>query len=214
MLPPLPGAQGHTPIHRWWVCPKWDVDKDLEGRKLARIGAAAEWQPRCLWECGLLPPPAPADCPRAPPSEGDCGKPKQKRFAGTYLTYTDASAMRPKDPHLRTAACAFWAGDHPADPAAWTLPGPKQTVYRAELMFAILVALRIFRGYLEIASVCKRAVDETERIRIGGAVNPITKHADLWVRYRDALSAEGIRGARVRWVPSHEKEGSDRISPI
>ena len=129
-----------------------------------------------------------------------------------YLIYTDASAMRPKDPYLRKAACAFWAGDHESDSAAWTLPGPVQTVYRAEL-FAALVALEVFRGDLEIVSDCKGVVDEAERIRAGGKVSPTSKHTDLWARYRDALKAHGIRQVLVRWVPSHEEEGSDRISP-
>ena len=127
-----------TPIHRWWICPRWDVLRGHEGRKLAIEAEAADWQPRCLWECGLLPAPSPEDCPPAPPSEANCGKTRQRRFPGKYFVYTDASAMRPKDPYLRRAACAFWAGNSKSDSAAWSFPGPVQTVYRAEL-FAILV---------------------------------------------------------------------------
>ena len=56
-------------------------------------------------------------------------------------------------------------------------------------------------------------MDEAERIRAGGKVSPTSKHTDLWARYRDALKAHGIRQVLVRWVPSHEEEGSDRISP-
>ena len=37
-----------TPIHRWWVCPKWDVLKRSESRKLAIQGCATDWQPKCL----------------------------------------------------------------------------------------------------------------------------------------------------------------------
>ena len=120
--------------------------------------------------------------------------------------------MRPRDPYLRRAACAFWAGNHEADSAAWALPGPVQTVYRAEL-YAILVALEVFRGDVEIVSDCKGVVDEAERIRGGGGVDPTSRHADLWVRYSEALGAQGIRSVLLRWVPSHEEEGSDRISP-
>ena len=107
-----------TPIHRWWVCPRWDVLRGHEGRRLAIEAEAAGWQPRCLWECGLLPAPSPEDCLPAPPHEANCGKPRQRRFPGKYLVYTDASAMRPKDPYLRRAACAFWAGDSKSDSAA------------------------------------------------------------------------------------------------
>ena len=160
-----------------------------------------------------MPAPSPDDCPPAPPAEADCGKPRQCKLPGKYLVYTGASAMRPRDPYLRRAACAFWAGDHESDSAAWALPGPVQTVYRAEL-YAILVALEVFRGDLqEIVSDCKGVVDEAERIRNGGRVNPTSRHADLWARYSEALKAQGIRSTLVRWVPSHEEKGSDRISP-
>ena len=94
-------------------------------------------------------------------------------------------------------------------------PGPcparSRLVYRAEL-YAILVALEVFRGDLEVVSDCKGVVDEAERFR-SGRVNPTSRHADLWARYSGALKAQGIRSALVRWVPSHEEEGSDRISP-
>ena len=74
-----------TPIHKWWVCPRWDVLKGHASRKLAIEAEAADWQLRCLWECGLLPAPSPEDCPPAPPHEANCGKPKQRRFPGNYL---------------------------------------------------------------------------------------------------------------------------------
>ena len=194
------------------MCPRWGVPRGLEGRKLAIEAEAADWQPRCLWECGLLPAPCPQDCPPVPPCGADCGKPKQRRFPGNYLVYTDASAMRPKDPYLRKAACSFWAGDSKSDAAAWSLPGPVQTVYRAEL-FAILVALEIFRGDVEIVSDCTGVVDEAERIREGGAVSPTSRHADPWFRYKATLEAGGLGRVLVRWVPSHEKEDADRITP-
>ena len=148
-----------------------------------------------------------------PPCEADCGKPRQRRFPGNYIVYTDASAMRPKDPYLRRAACAFWAGDSKSDAAAWSFPGPVQIVYRAEL-FAILVALEVFRGNVETVSDCKGVVDEAERIREGGAVSTISRHADLWFRYKATLEAGGLGRVLVRSVPSHEtKEDADRITP-
>ena len=149
-----------------------------------------------------MPTPSPGDCPPAPPAEADCGKPRQRRLPGRYFIYTVASAMRPRDPYLRRAACAFWAGDHKSDSAAWTLPGPVQTVYRAE-RYAVLIPLEVFRRDLEIVSDCKGVVDEAERIRAGGKVSPTSRHTDLWARYRDALKAQGIRRTLVRWVPSH-----------
>ena len=168
-----------------------------EGRKLAIEAEAADWQPRCLRECGLLPAPSPEDCPLAPPDGANCGSPRQRRFLGKYFVYTDASALRPKGPYLRRAACAFWAVHSKSDSAAWSLPGLVQTVYRAEL-FAILVALEVFRGEVEVVSDCKGVVDEAERIWAGGRINPTSRHADLWFRYRNALSAEGLSRVLVR----------------
>ena len=194
------------------MCPKWDALKGLENRNLARLIAKTDWQPGRVWECGLLPSPDPGDCPPAPPSEADCDKPKQRKPPGEYLVFTDAPAMRPKDPYLRKAACAFWASDRPSDSAAWFPPEPVQTAYHAEL-FAILVALEISRGDLDTVSDCKRVVDEAEHIRAGGKASPTSRHADLWAKYRDDLGAGGLRRVRVRWVPSHEEEGSDRVSP-
>ena len=119
---PLCQDTRETSLHRWWVCPRWDVLRGPESRKLALLGEASDWQPRCLWECGLMPAPFPDGCPPAPPAEADCGKPRQCKLPGKYLIYTDASAMRPREPYLRRA------GDHESDSAAWALPGPADCV--------------------------------------------------------------------------------------
>ena len=66
---------------------------------------------------------------------------------------------------------------------------------------------------MEIVSDCKGVVDEAKRIRAGGAVSPTPKHADLWIRYRASLEAGGLGRVLIRWVPSHGKENSDRMSP-
>ena len=125
------------------------------------------------------------------PTEADCGRPTQTKRAGNFCIYTDASAARPKDPCLRRAACAFWVGDGQGESAAWSLPGPVQTVYRAEL-FALLVAVEIFRGDLVVVSDCKGVVDEAERIRKGGAPSPTSRHADLWARLGSAMGRGGV----------------------
>ena len=75
------------------------------------------------------------------------------------------------------------------------------------------MALEVFRGEVEVVSDCKGVVDEAERIRAGGRISPTSRHAGLWFRYKNALSAEGLGRVLVRWVPPHEKEDSDRISP-
>ena len=95
---------------------------------------------------------------------------------------------------------------------AWSLPGPVQTVYRAELI-ALLVAVEIFRGDLTVISDCEGVVDEAERIRGGGRPSPTSRHADLWARLDAAIRRDATGSLAIRWVPSHEKEGSGRITP-
>ena len=164
--------------------------------------------------CGSVascPRRTPAIAPLRPPPKRSAVSPSNGDSLGK-LKYTDASIAHPKDIYLRRATCAFWAGDRASDSVAWSLPEPVQTVYRAEL-FAVFVALEIFPCNLELVSDYNGVVDEAERIKGGGKVSPISRHAEFWARYRNALSTGGVRRVRVRWVPSHEKEGSDRVSP-
>ena len=58
---PLCQDTRETALHRWWVCPRWDVLRSPQSRKLALQGEAMNWQPKCLWECGLMPAPTPDD---------------------------------------------------------------------------------------------------------------------------------------------------------
>ena len=70
--PYCPGVT-ETPIHRWWQCPRWDLQRGLDGAAAAERGRRASWEPACLWECGILPRPVPADCPPPPPRPGERG---------------------------------------------------------------------------------------------------------------------------------------------
>ena len=97
--------------------------------------------PRCLWECGVLPMPEPGDLPVAPPALPTGREPSRARLLPGVVVYTDASAIRPKDPCLRRAACAVWVGEGSVHNAAWPLPGPVQTVYPAELYALVLGAV-------------------------------------------------------------------------
>ena len=60
---------GEDAMHRWYICPRWEHLRDKTEFDLRAEGRAANWEPRCLWECGILPAPAPVDRPRAPPQE-------------------------------------------------------------------------------------------------------------------------------------------------
>ena len=57
-------------VHRWFVCPRWEHLRDKTEFDLRAEGRAANWEPRCLCECGILPAPAQADRPPPAPQEG------------------------------------------------------------------------------------------------------------------------------------------------
>ena len=103
-----------TPLHRWWQCPRWNAHRIQDGIDLSSAFAAAGGQPRCLWECGILPKPQAAALPSPPPEGLALGEPLGPMSLPPGATvYTDASAARPREPLLRRAACAIWVGpDH------------------------------------------------------------------------------------------------------
>ena len=88
-----------SPLHKWWQCPRWGRIRKVDGRDLEAEACRANFEPRCLWECGVLPAPEPGDVPvpavpPAAPSEAEPGDGTIERGA---TIYTDASAIRPKD---------------------------------------------------------------------------------------------------------------------
>ena len=88
-------------MHRWRVCPRQDALRGMEGRNLARLGAKTDWQPKCLWECGLLPSPgrAPAIAPPRPPPKRSAASPS----SGDSLGNTSPSRTpRPRGPRTPT----------------------------------------------------------------------------------------------------------------
>ena len=55
-----------TPMHRWWDCPRWDVARPPGAPRLRRLWLASRGEPRCLWECGVLPAAASQEGPPPP----------------------------------------------------------------------------------------------------------------------------------------------------
>ena len=100
---------------------------------MGREARRAQCEPRCLWECGVLPVPDDGDVPAQPPTGPTAAEPGGGYVERGRTIYTDASAIRPKDQPLRRAACAVWLGEDSEHNAAWPLLGPVQIVYRAEL---------------------------------------------------------------------------------
>eukprot|EP00972_Heterocapsa_arctica_P075672 11161920-Heterocapsa_arctica.AAC.1 len=41
------------------------------GKPLAHLGARSNYNPRCIWACGLLPVPEPGSIPAKPPATDD-----------------------------------------------------------------------------------------------------------------------------------------------
>ena len=100
-----------TPVHRWWVCPKWDALQSLESRKLACLGAEADSQPKCLWECGLLPSPGPGDCPPGlrPPPKRRGASPCNGDSLGNTSSSPTPRLCAPRTPTLGgQRACLGW----------------------------------------------------------------------------------------------------------
>ena len=163
---------------------------------------------------GMWPPPnaEPGGLPPCAPARSKLRQAQTEEAPWELPRVYRCIGYAPQGPLPEEGCLRLLGGGLKSDTAAWSLPGPVQTVYRAEL-FAILVALEIFRGDVEVVSDCKGVVDEAEPIKAGGTVSPTSRHADLWLRYKNALSAEGLGRVLVRWVPSHEKEDSDRVSP-
>eukprot|EP00972_Heterocapsa_arctica_P007474 1090646-Heterocapsa_arctica.AAC.1 len=67
-----------TAIHRWWICPRWEVFRHPPNEEsFNHLGTRHNYHPRCLWECGLLPLPAPSDMPGKAPcmDEASTGEP-------------------------------------------------------------------------------------------------------------------------------------------
>ena len=70
-LCPHCGQEPETTLHRWWTCPAWDKDRVKHGvMDLARAGARARFEPRCLWQNGVVP----AALSHVPPPAGRCKK--------------------------------------------------------------------------------------------------------------------------------------------
>ena len=211
-LCPHCGQEPETVIHRWWRCPKWEQERlhpgDLD---LAAMGEKAEWQPACLWHCGVLPALTAQHLPPQPPP-CDTAWQGEKHDAQGVTIYTDGSAMCPKDKCMRRAAYAIWLGDdHPANAAA-PLPGRVQTVFRAELAAVVHAAERT-QGDCEIVSDCQGVAFGAQAHLDGDSLDPLCRHADLWARFRAAAAARQGRIRRVRWVPAHRPRGSPDISP-
>jgi hypothetical protein len=201
-----------TPLHRWWDCPRWDAARPLGAPRLRRKWIAARGEPRCLWECGILPAGSAQEGPPPPPAGPTPQEPAcDIRVAPGTCIYTDASAIRPKETFLRRAACSLWVGHASPLNAAWALPGPVQTVYRAEL-YAVVVAAERVAGGCVVVTDCLGVAQGAQRVLKGETPSAVSRHADLWARLNTVVRGNPGRLRDVRWVPSHQPPDSDRIT--
>ena len=122
---------------------------------------------------------------------------------GIHTVWTDGSGRYPTDARLRACTWAVHAGaGHPDKWLAGILPGPVQTIFRAEL-YAVIRALKATRGPLEVVSDCAGVVSTGMRYIRGKEVSPKASHADLW---RELKAEAAGREVSLRWVPSHLPE--------
>ncbi len=191
------GAPQADEAHRWWVCPRWDrirVTAGLSG--LAQQAAAAHFQPRCLWICGLA---AANDIPvslsmRSSPQLA-VGALCLEGHVNSYA-FTDGSALHPGCRPLRRAG---WGLFFPSGiRACGPLPGPSQTINRAEL-WALCNFAAARPAVLEAHSDSQVTVSGAKRVARGEipAIN-----ADLWVIYL----ACRVQHMSVSYVPAHLDE--------
>lgn len=100
------------------------------------------------------------------------------QYRGNPLAYPP-SCTRPKDNRIRRAGWGLWAGnEHPWN-CCGPLLGPEQSAFRAELR-ALVAAVELFSGQLEVACDCRSAVKEANRIlEEAGKVLSTQPHSDL-----------------------------------
>jgi hypothetical protein len=126
----------------------------------------------------------------------------QRDACGRVVAFTDGSAIFPEDPRRRRAAWGvYYAPSHP-----WNQDGPvhldSQTVYAAELMAAVHVAVSATAPTL-IVSDCRAVVDQL-RAEIEGDNKPIRgDYADLRLLLRRAIQARPSDFFDAEWVKSH-----------
>ena len=157
---------------------------------LAYEFARARGEPRCLWECGVLPQPPAAHLPPPPPVGVAPGEPLAPcPHRPGAVVYTDASATRPKEPLLRRVACAVWVGPGHGEGWAWPLPGRVQTVYRGEL-YSLVRAVETLPGRIVVVTDCLGVQREAQRLITGGRLDSAGRHADLWGRFCRAIAPE------------------------
>ncbi len=188
------GAPQADEAHRWWVCPRWDAVRVAAGLSaLAQPAIAAHFYPACLWLCGLA---SAKGCRES----GAMRSTPQLAIGGISLegqgvrrAFSDGSALNPTIPEVRRAGWGVFFG--PQSRACGPLPGPAQTINRAELW--ALCNLAAARPPVAEAHLDSTVTVAGARRVAAGDIPAI--NADLWVIYLACFAP----GTAVHYVPAH-----------
>ena len=98
-------------VHRWWRCPSLDLARhQAQVGDLALQVARCDFQPRCLWQNGLLPAGEVELKPSGPMRREDSvpREPLLGAIDGVYEAWTDGSALHPTVRQLCRAGWGLW----------------------------------------------------------------------------------------------------------
>ena len=194
------GGPPETVMHRWWDCPAWSSTR----RRLEEPPGPRnllENIPSAILECGL---PLKGSVP-IPPLAAGRDQVHEPVTDAAMRVWTDGSCTHPKDSRLRRAGWGLWAGElHPWNVSS-PLLGQEQTAFRAELR-AMVAAVEMFAGELEIASDCEAVVKTANSMLSGHRLDvTMVQHSDLWSRFARVIQRrQGM--ITVRWIRSHRAE--------
>ncbi|CAK0805455.1 unnamed protein product, partial [Prorocentrum cordatum] len=210
------GGAKDTLMHRWCVCPALMVPRDDEleheepfHKPIVAMRHQLE-DAEQKWTIGdselplayglpllpAMPPPAPSDNVVIEWSATQVGRPS--------VVYTDGSAHASQVPEARRcgwAAVALRPDGPPLKAAYGPLPGPRQTVGRAE-RHACLAPLAQAGSVQVIVSDLQSPVTE------GNSWSPTAqsaraRHASIWRQLHAAAARRDGPPPRFRWVPAH-----------
>ena len=209
------GIEPETALHRWWRCPALDLARhQAQVGDLALRGAKCGYQPRCLWQNGILPTAATAVSASEPMLRDDSLAKWPLPGLGKRVVeaWTDGSASHPGVRQLSRAGWGLWIPGAVGGELAEPLCGSAQTAPRAEVR-AFVAALEATAGAVRVWTDSRYVCNGVRYLDAG--TRPPFAHRDLWERARAAWRP-GI--SSVAWIKAHldweaaEEKGYPRYS--
>ena len=219
------GEEDETALHRWWKCPALAVARrQAQVDDLAREGLARDFQPRCLWQNGIVPSAAVAVEASGPMKgvEEPAGGPLPGLGGAVVEAWTDGAAIEPGIPQLRRAGWGLWIPGPLGCAMAEAVKGPAQTAQRAEVR-AFVAAVEYTGGAVKVWTDSRFVCSGVRYLDLG--LVPPFAHRDLWERalraWRPGVSSAAWVKAHLEWdeaesrgIPRHAWEGNRRADAL